>query len=579
MSSDYLWTEDELTSFEIEHRFNDTTITFIIVSQDIPTCLTKLLQFLDPWIKSYPWMIQAPTIAQHQTTYNNLTIDYIHGELTYHEYIPESLLLITLLFQFTNHHSDAYIHVFDSVDIEPVLIHCHEFLPNDLQEVGTSIHRVWMHENAVVVLNLHDDRYINMYVALQQLNNADYTRNAALTEYWRLKARMEEYLSNVHDVVIDGLPEDAAKLITNDVNLVSRGLIALEDETRIDRVSVGDGQEGFLVSVVMNTMNLGVVLAICENNPDLTAKDVVVNGLLKYYGALQERPEIPLSVRQVSRYHLQRELINRGLINGYVEENKDAYELFAKSFDEDDVDADEEEGERLASRLHEILNQSKNILDEEDEDPDYEEFSDNEELTSFRNKYYEITNVWLDTDEVTEKYERFKNLMLEQVDNFRLDFKNTEFEDFPEFLETNIMLGLEEEDKKKEINDGECQGDMNHEEYVKFKKKLRKEGEIVDDSDDEDDDWEDVDEEDNNDEDDEDEQVYDPVGTDDEEYAYHQTTPLAGSPKITEIDDLEIGEPQITELSENLKKLQTDSGDNNKPTTLEDILIQKYSKD
>jgi len=75
MSTDYLWTEDELNLYEIENRFNDTTITFIIVSKDIPTCLTKLSQFLDPWIKSYPWIIQPPTITQQQTVFNNLTID------------------------------------------------------------------------------------------------------------------------------------------------------------------------------------------------------------------------------------------------------------------------------------------------------------------------------------------------------------------------------------------------------------------------------------------------------------------------------------------------------------------------
>ena len=34
---------------------------------------------------------------------------------------------------------------------------------------------------------------------------------------------------------------------------------------------------------------------------------------------------------------------------------------------------------------------------------------------------------------------------------------------------------------------------MNYAEYMKFKKKLRKQGDIVDDSDDEDSDWEDID--------------------------------------------------------------------------------------
>lgn len=115
---------------------------------------------------------------------------------------------------------------------------------------------------------------------------------------------------------------------------------------------------------------------------------------------------------------------------------------------------------------------------------------------------------------------------------------------------------------------------MNYAEYMKFKKKLRKQGDIVDDSDDEDSDWEDID--DDQEEDEEEQKEEEQIDSDDEddEFAYHQTTPLSQSPKITEIDDSEINEPQIVELSENLKNLQTDPT----PKTLEDILIERYTK-
>ena len=46
-SLDYLWTEDYLNSFEIENRFTDTTITFIIVSKDPSTCYDNLIRFLN----------------------------------------------------------------------------------------------------------------------------------------------------------------------------------------------------------------------------------------------------------------------------------------------------------------------------------------------------------------------------------------------------------------------------------------------------------------------------------------------------------------------------------------------------
>lgn len=592
MSTDYLWTEDELTSFEIENRFNDSTITFIIVSKDIPTCLTKLLQFIDPWIKSYPWMTQPPLISQQQTTYNNLTIDYIYGELNYHEYIPESLLLVSLLFQFSKYHKDAYIHFFDSLDIEPLLIHCHDFLSNDLQEVLTSINRAWIHDYSIIILNLHDDRYINLYIAIQQLNNLDYIFNSSMTEYWRIKTKFEEYLSNIHDIKIDDIPIDIAKLITNDSSLISLGLISLEDESRLNKIEFENENEnndvGNLktsVNTPINTMNLGIIFAICKNRPDLKPKDVIINGLFKYYNdKLKKSPIIPSNIQHKTRYDLQHELINRGLINELVEENKDVYEIFTLEFDEDE----DEEEETLASQLHGILNNAQNILDEdEDDDPDYDEFSGDEELLEFREKYYEVTDVWLDKEHTINLYNKFKNLMMDQVESFKLDFKNSEFDDFPEFIETDIILGIEQEEKeeerKKEFKTGEYQGDMNYDEYMKFKKNLRKQGNLIEDSDNEDSDWEDIIDADEEEEEEgsmDDESVGNQVDYDDDaddEFAYHQTTPLSGSPKIREITEPELDEPQIVELSENLKNLQTDNtGKSTK--TLEDILIQRYSK-
>ena len=53
--------------------------------------------------------------------------------------IPESLLLISILFQFTKYHQDCYIHLFDSITIEPILYYCHDFY---LMIYKTLIHRL-----------------------------------------------------------------------------------------------------------------------------------------------------------------------------------------------------------------------------------------------------------------------------------------------------------------------------------------------------------------------------------------------------------------------------------------------------
>ena len=88
-------------------------------------------------------------------------------------------------------------------------------------------------------MNLHDDRYVNLFIAIQQLNNSDYTINHQLREFWHEKLYLIEYLKIVHDVEIVNLPLDIGKLITHDPTMIGKALVALEQVLKLEKYLMG----------------------------------------------------------------------------------------------------------------------------------------------------------------------------------------------------------------------------------------------------------------------------------------------------------------------------------------------------
>ena len=158
---DYLWTNEEITSFELSNRFEDTYLTFIIISSD-EQVYQKLTDFMKPWIKHYPWIHSPPTFEQLQHKYKNkhkksITINYIYGELNYHEYYDQSNLFIHILQLFTTKTKNVYIHCFDSVEIQPLLVLCQEIVDDEISNASASQNRVWLHDGNIIMLNSHQD--------------------------------------------------------------------------------------------------------------------------------------------------------------------------------------------------------------------------------------------------------------------------------------------------------------------------------------------------------------------------------------------------------------------------------------
>ncbi|EGW33158.1 uncharacterized protein SPAPADRAFT_60464 [Spathaspora passalidarum NRRL Y-27907] len=106
-------------------------------------------------------------------------------------------------------------------------------------------------------------------------------------------------------------------------------------------------------------------------------------------------------------------------------------------------------------------------------DPDYVHESLSDELEMFRSRYFDASGTWLDEDEVADKYEQFKNGMRAATDLSA--FQDSEFDDFPEFLEREVMLSLkynddsdyvsEEDDDYVDDGDGDVDVEVHDDEY------------------------------------------------------------------------------------------------------------------
>lgn len=499
-SADYLWTNDELQPHEIQSIFQDTTISFVIISKHIDQTLSNYVKYMEPWLQ-YPWNFRQP---QFQAMTLNV-VEYIYGELNYHEHVLDMELLIAILLDFTKY-EDCYIHVFDSVTIEPVLATCHAELHDDLQDVTTSRNRVWLHNGGCIVLNRLIDQggYLPLLDAIKQIFVGDYKLDEKLTIALKEKCNLITGLSHVHDVNLT-LPVPVAKLVAMDPMMVAKSLEALEDEEEVKPLVFNEGVE---VTAPVNSVHLGVLLGIASAlGKPKELSGIVLSGLQQYYQG-KEEPKVPGTIKPSSRLVLQEELLKRGIISEKVPEDTELVEMIA-DINGPQMEDEEQYAKNLQQVFEEGLDDIEDLIDEDEEEGDDDE-SDltDDELNEFRWKYYDIASEWIPRDQVAQKYQEFKSSILAMTTQFKDEFKNTEFEDFPEFMELEIILEMsgggnktynDDSDYQSDVED-EYQGDMAYEEYMEFKNKLRQEGanfsEEELDYDDNDGDWESVEEED-----------------------------------------------------------------------------------
>ncbi|KAI5957540.1 hypothetical protein KGF57_003234 [Candida theae] len=503
-STEFLWTLDELQPHEIQSVFRDTILSFVIVSQHIDQTLSNYVKYMEPWLR-YPWNFKQPQFQA--LTFN--VVEYIYGELNYHEHVLDMELFIAILLDFTKY-EDCYVHVFDSVTLEPVLATCHDELRAELQDVTTSRNRVWLHDGGCIVLNRLIDQggYLPLQEAIKQIFVGDYKQDDTLTTALKNKCNLDTGLSHVHDVTFT-FPVPVAKLATADPMVVAKSLEALENEEEVEPLVFEEGME---VTLPVNSVHLGVLLGIASAlGKPRELSGIVLSGLQKYYAG-KEEPKVPETIKPSSRTLLQDELMNRGIILERVPEDTELVEMIA-DINKPQMEDEEQYARNLQQVFEEGLDEFEDMIDEE-----YAEERDNEtdddltddDLNVFRWRYYDISSEWLPRDQVAQKYQEFKTSILHKTAVFKDDFKNTEFEDFPEFLESEIILEMsgvknkygddsDQSDDATEI----YQGDMAYDEYLKFRSKLRQEGANVsdeepedDDDDDDDDDWENVDDDD-----------------------------------------------------------------------------------
>lgn len=562
-STEYLWTNDELQPHEIQSIFADTTLSFVIISKHIDRTLTNYVKYMEPWLQ-YPWNFKQP--KYQALTFN--VVEYIYGELNYHEHVLDMELFIAILLDFSKY-EDCYIHVFDSVTLEPVLATCHDELSAELQDVTTSRNRIWLHDGGCIMLNRLKDNggYLPLQEAIKQIFVGDYKLDEKLTIALKEKCNLETGLSHVHDVNLT-LPVPVAKLATADPMMVAKSLEALEEEEEEVKPLVFN--EGIGVTVPINSVHLGVLLGIASaSGKSQELSGIVLSGLQKYYHG-KEEPKVPDTLKPSSRLVLQGELINRGIISERIPEDTELVEMIA------DINGLQMEDEELyAKNLQQVFEEGiddfEELIDEDDEGGDEESDLTDDELNEFRWKYYDIANEWIPRDQVTQKYQEFKSSILQTMSKFKEEFKNTEFEDFPEFMELEVILEMSGGNKYNNDSDYQsdtvemCQGDMAYEEYLEFKNKLRQEGANFSEEEPEDDDeWENIDV--NESDEDDDEELISDNSDDDIANRYEQRATLETLDEEPPLEyeglDPKLSKTEIERLTTTMKTLKTSEDTN-----------------
>ncbi|KAI5964643.1 uncharacterized protein KGF55_001712 [Candida pseudojiufengensis] len=565
---DYLWIDDELQPHELEDLFPTSTVTFIIISPNIDQTLSNFIKYMQPWIELYPWSYERPEFQAHTSK----SIEYIYGEMKYHGHPEDMELLIAILINFTKY-EDCFIHLFDSLEIEPVLVICHETLAEELNDVTTARNRVWIHDDGCVVLNKRNqfEDYLPLHSAVLQIFDGDYTPNEVLTTEIKEKCSLIRGLSHVHDVTLK-LPVPIAKLVSNDTMFAAK---ALEGLSKLDEVKPLEFDEGVEIKTAMNSMNLGVMLGIAlANGGEQHLSGIYLSGLQHFYQGKPD-PKIPDTIKQSSRDVLQDELISIGIINSKVSEDLELVEILSSLSESMD---DEEKYAKNLKALFDMNNLEETLnLDEEqvdDDDDDESDFSD-DELNEFRWKYHDITSGWIPKEFVASKYQEFKHSILKLTSKFKDEFKNTEFDDFPEFMESEIILEMNSKnnDTDKIYNDdsdyqsdtNEIHGDMAYGEFIKLRRKMRQDEDVVghqqDEDEEEDEEWEDVNDDNDNDNDAYDGDAYDnDLMNDDDNFEENLET----KPQIEVIDedsqnvlDTRLTKDEVERLTRSLHTLRT----------------------
>lgn len=450
---------------EVKYTFTQGATSFIIVDfHNLNECFQKLKLHLHPFIKYYPWVTSSPILELGTHTFTNKngvlqSIDYIHLYIINNEEYFDENLLLQLLIDFSTLNKSCFIHSWNSIEYEVLLIHTFDAAPDHLLDRNASMNKTWLKSGDLIILNDHESsNFLPLTRAINQLQNSDYSINPQMTSKL-LKAIPKDFnLSNIYDISLKLTNKDYNFILQNP-SLISKCIINHNDDF-IDQ-DILECLES--VTIPIHAVRLSEIYLQLLHHKDISpgeiASKIITRGLMEFTTD-SISSDIELHESTFSRDYLQNELIGQGILSKPIP--ADLQEFF-KSFDFDGLDNDQE-----------------NALVEE-----FSGFMDNK---SNVDKILKETDILEETDSDLSSDEVDINTQLQDLDK-------SEFKDFLNYIIENENQGKDKK-RKQYNNDSDYQSDsdlddlkflaIDHDDYETYENVADKD-DVLSDEDDHDD--------------------------------------------------------------------------------------------
>lgn len=288
--------------------FPEPTVAFWVFAQNIEAVHESLSSFLRPFAR-YPWFHSPPQFALH----SHESIPYLYGNLVYDSNVNDEWLLVRLLYEYLLQ-NDAMIGLWDSTDGDFLLVELEKQTPEWLQPANSRNRcclrggQLYLSEKGSSFLPLEEA----IKMARVGLFSVDEVLSGALEK--RLKLAETYYTELVYDVPRVFLCRQTARQIYRRPWLASRAIVAATSKTKTrEQKKIQDQQE-----FTLGLPALAYEMAKFHSGGDLSelVSRWLADGVENDVDDVDESDDIDLS-----RYIIQRELMNTGRMKEFVEED------------------------------------------------------------------------------------------------------------------------------------------------------------------------------------------------------------------------------------------------------------------
>jgi len=384
----YIWDSYNLDELNNQLIFEKETLSFTLFNVNfdkIEKIHTHLQEYLDPFIKYYPWFHSPPVFQQ----YKHNQISYIYGEFIYQDSLNDEWLLTNLLWEFLTFYPDLYIHLWDSSDFEFILVESSDFIPAWL-EPNNSLNRTWINDKTVLIINPNQDlNNLTLEEALDELLEANFKKYPAIASH------LKEKLSKINDTfLIDtiydlevSLPDQVIQIFAEKPYLVSQSISEFVKESLPLNQSLKSIKDNLLIPTKIGVPFLSLNLMkfkqmelqstnAMELEFGLLASKILtvgIDNIMKLGNCLLKKSN---KSPKLSRSVIQDKLIEHGRLSNHIPENAEIYNQF-ENLNEVDVPMNFNES-ALIERFNDFFKDTTAGLDGIDNTSDEEETAEDQ---------------------------------------------------------------------------------------------------------------------------------------------------------------------------------------------------------